>query len=100
MSRGIWFVAGAAAGVYAMVRGRRAAEALTADGLRMRWHALGVGARLMREEVAVGKAEKEIELRARLAARAGVPEQIGGAAPPSPILASSHDTDPIQEGQQ
>ena len=37
MRRGLWFVAGAGAGVYAMVRGRRAAEAFTADGLRDRW---------------------------------------------------------------
>ena len=36
MSRTLWFVAGAGAGVYGMVRGRRAAEALTVDGLRDR----------------------------------------------------------------
>lgn len=116
MSRGIWFVAGAAAGVYAMVRGRRAAEALTADGLRDRWHALGAGARVLREEIAVAKAEKEAELRARLAARSGVPDQIGGGGAPSPILASTPASTPgstpgstpaasqrdtsIQEGQQ
>ena len=34
MRRGLWFVAGAGAGVYAMVRGRRLAEAFTAEGLR------------------------------------------------------------------
>jgi hypothetical protein len=66
MSRGLWFVAGAGAGVYAMVRGRRAAEALTVDGLRDRWHGLAHGARLLREEVAQGQAEKETELRQRL----------------------------------
>jgi hypothetical protein len=66
--RAIWFAAGAGAGVYAMVRGRRAAEALTAEGLRDRWHALGVGARLLREEVAEGRAAKESELRQRLLA--------------------------------
>ena len=33
MNRGLWFVAGAGAGIYVMIRGRRAAEALTIDGL-------------------------------------------------------------------
>ncbi len=59
-------MAGAGAGVYAMVRGRRAAEVLTADGLRDRWNGLGVGARMFRDEVAAGRAEKETELRERL----------------------------------
>jgi hypothetical protein len=66
MRRGLWFVAGAGVGVYAMVRGRRAAEAFTADGLHDRWQALGLGARLLREEVAAGKAEAEVRLRERL----------------------------------
>jgi hypothetical protein len=65
MRRGFWFVAGAGAGVYAMVRGRRAAEALTVDGLRDRWNGLSVGARMLRDEVAQGQAEKETELRER-----------------------------------
>ena len=65
MRRGLWFAAGAGAGIYAMVRGRRAAEALTADGLRDRASALAVGARLFRDEVAHGSAEKETELRHR-----------------------------------
>lgn len=68
MSRGLWFVAGAGAGVYAMVRGRRAAEALTADGLRDRAGALALGARMFRDEVAQGRAEAEDQLRQRLAA--------------------------------
>lgn len=63
MRGAIWFVVGAGAGVYAMVKGRRAAEAFTADGLRDRAQALGVGARIFREELAQGKAEKELELR-------------------------------------
>jgi uncharacterized protein DUF6167 len=65
MSRGFWFVAGAGAGVYAMVRGRRAAEAFTADGLRDRLSGLEVGARMFRDEVAQGRLEKETELRQR-----------------------------------
>jgi hypothetical protein len=65
MRRGFWFVAGAGAGVYAMVRGRRAAEALTVDGLRDRLGGLEVGARMFRDEVAQGRHEKETELRER-----------------------------------
>ena len=66
MKRSLWFVAGAGAGVYAMVRGRRAAEALTADGLRDRVNGLAVGARMFRDEVAAGREEKETELRHQL----------------------------------
>ena len=65
MRRGAWFVAGAGAGIYAMVRGRRLAEAFTAQGLGDRWQALTVGARLFRDEVAQGQAEAETELRER-----------------------------------
>ncbi len=65
MRRGLWFVAGAGAGVYAMVRGRRAAESLTAEGMRDRLSSLALGARMLRDEVAQGSAEKETELRAR-----------------------------------
>jgi hypothetical protein len=66
VNRSVWFVAGAGAGVYAMVRGRRAAEALTADGLRDRLGGLAVGMRLFRDEVAAGRVEKETELRHQL----------------------------------
>ena len=65
MNRGLWFVAGAGAGIYAMIRGRRAAEAMTADGLHDRMEALFLGARLFRDEVAQGTAARETELRER-----------------------------------
>jgi hypothetical protein len=79
MRRGLWFVAGAGAGVYAMVRGRRAAEALTVDGLKDRLSGLEVGARLFREEVAQGRVEKETELRERYGLLPhGRPELEGG----------------------
>jgi hypothetical protein len=75
MNRGLWFVAGAGAAIYAMVRGRRAAEALTVDGMTDRLKGLSVGARMFREEVASGKAEKETELRERYSLPPmGVPE--------------------------
>lgn len=66
MRRGLWFVAGAGAGVYAVLKARRAAEALTPEGLRDRASGLAVGARLFRDEVAQGRHEKETELRERL----------------------------------
>jgi hypothetical protein len=65
MRRGFWFVAGAGAGVYVMVRARRAAEAFTPGGLRDRVAGLGVGAHLFAEEVRAGMAERETELRGR-----------------------------------
>ena len=65
MKRGLWFAAGAGAGVYAMARARRLAEAFTVDGLRDRWEAVGLGARMLRDDIAQGQEEKETELRER-----------------------------------
>lgn len=64
--RTIWFVAGTAAGVYATSKARRAAEALTVDGVHDRLTGWFAGARVLRDEVRAGMAEKETELRARL----------------------------------
>lgn len=66
MNRGLWFVAGAGAGIYGMIRARRAAESVSVDGLRDRVGAAFVGARLFRDEVAQGRADAESELRQRL----------------------------------
>ena len=75
MRRGLWFAAGAGAGIYAMTRARRLAEAFTVEGLRDRWSAVGVGARMLRDEVAQGQAEKETELRERFGLQPhGVPQ--------------------------
>ena len=82
MNRGLWFVAGAGAGIWAMVRGRRAAEALTVDGLQDRMNGLAVGVRMFRDEVAQGKAEAETQLRERFAlAPHGRPELPAGTPP-------------------
>lgn len=69
MNRGLWFVAGAGAGIYGMLRARRAAEAFTPDGLADRLGAASVGLRMLREEVTQGAAEKEVALRARIGER-------------------------------
>ena len=66
MTRGLWFVAGAGAGIYVMVKARRAAEAFTPDGMRDRLAGLNVGAQLFADEVRAGMTEKETELRDRL----------------------------------
>jgi hypothetical protein len=65
MRRGFWFAAGAASGVYGMVRVRRLVEAVTPDGMRDRVGALVLGARLFRDEVAQGMADAEPQLRDR-----------------------------------
>ena len=69
MGRPLWFVAGAGVGVYAAARARRAAEALTADGLRDRVRGWQVGARLFADEVHQGRTERETELREQLGLR-------------------------------
>ena len=84
MNRGLWFVAGAGAGIYAMVRGRRAAEAFTPDGLRDRVGAAVVGARMFRDEVAQGRAETEPQMR----------RQLGLVSDGAPALTSSGSTSP------
>jgi uncharacterized protein DUF6167 len=81
---GFWFVAGAGAGVYTMVRARRLKEAFTVDGLDDRWHALTLGLRMLRDEVAQGQAEAETGLRERFGlVPHGVPELVasGGFEP-------------------
>ena len=66
MARSFWFAAGAGAGVYAMTKARRAAESFTASGMRDRLDGVLLGARMFRDEVAQGQAEKETELRRRM----------------------------------
>jgi hypothetical protein len=96
MRRGLWFVAGAGAGVYVMVRARRVAEAFTADGLSDRWHALSLGARMLRDEVAQGQAEAETELRERFGlaphglASPGRAELVGSSSGRH-VLETAHD---------
>ena len=97
MRRGLWFVAGAGTAVYAMVRGRRAAEALTVDGLKDRLGALELGARLFRDEVAQGQADKESELREKLGlVPHGTPELEGGRH--KAVASTGSTTEDDQEG--
>jgi hypothetical protein len=92
--RGLWFMAGAGAGVYAMVRARRVAEAFTADGLSDRWHALSLGARMLRDEVVQGQAEAETELRERFGlVPHGRPELVGSAPGRHALTTAQEDED-------
>jgi Family of unknown function (DUF6167) len=97
--RGFWFAAGAGAGAYAVVRARRLAEAFTADGISDRWHALTLGARMFRDEVAQGQAEAELDLRERFGlVPHGVPALVGSSTASTttgPMLERHHD----EEGQ-
>jgi hypothetical protein len=81
--RGFWFVAGAGAGVYVMIRARRAAETFTPDGLRDRVAGLGVGAHLFAEEVRAGMVERETELRERLGLALDGPLELTSATEPA-----------------
>lgn len=81
MRRTFWFAAGAGASVYAMNRVRRIRETFTPDGLRDRAQALGLGARMLRDELTQGRLEKESELRERL----GLP--LPGTSRPAEIAA-------------
>ncbi len=66
MSRALWFVAGAGAGVYGVARARRLAEALTPEGLSDRLAGLSLGLHLFADEVRAGMTEKENDVRSRL----------------------------------
>jgi hypothetical protein len=83
VSRGLWFVAGAATSAYALVKARRAAEALTPDGLRDRLSGLALGAQLFGHEVRTEMGARETELRNRLGMRPDGATEID-AAPARP----------------
>ena len=90
MRRGFLFVAGAGAGVYEMIRARRAAEALTPDGVRDRIAGLQVGAQLFLDEVRTGMDERETELRERFGYVLDGPLQLTAATEHPPALEGTH----------
>ena len=101
MTRMVWFVAGAGAGVYAMVKARRTAEAFTPEGMRDRLSALSVGAELFSGELRAGMEEKETQLRTQmgLALDGAAPRALGGSGSEtlSGARSSSAPTDPSPE---
>jgi hypothetical protein len=82
MSRAMWFFAGAATSAYAMLKARRAAEALTPEGMQDRLAGLQKGVRLFGEELGGEMATKETELRERLGLGDDGPTRIGGKDAP------------------
>jgi hypothetical protein len=90
VSRGLWFVAGAASGAYALVKARRTAEVFTPDGVGARVAALRAGAQVFTSAVAAGMAERESALCAQLDA-GPVPHRLIGAGP-QPAAAASGPT--------
>ena len=83
MRRGFWFAAGAAAGVYGMVKARRVVEAFTADGLRDRASAASVGARMLRDEFHQGRTDAEAGLRESYQVAAARHRELISGAPPA-----------------
>ncbi|MBA3264869.1 MAG: hypothetical protein H0T14_00645 [Nocardioidaceae bacterium] len=88
MSRALWFVGGAASGVYTLVKAKRAAQQFTPDGIAARAAALAAGARVFADEVSAGMREREAELRAELHAQRRQLRSVEGSTPrrllPSP----------------
>ncbi len=83
MRRGFWFAAGAAAGVYGVVKARRVAEVFTADGVRDRAGAASVGARMFREEFHHGRTDAEADLRQRIEVAAARHRELTSGARPA-----------------
>jgi hypothetical protein len=74
------------------VRARRVKETFTPEGLSDRWHALALGARMFRDEVAQGQAEAETELRERFGLVPHGRPQLGAAGRPA-VVTSTGSTD-------
>jgi len=92
VNKGLWFIAGSAAGAYAVTRARRTAEAFTYDGLHDRLSGLFVGARLFAAEVRAGADEKETELRDRLELAPTVNSELPTGSPePLRLVRGSND---------
>jgi hypothetical protein len=91
MSRTLWFVAGAASGVYAIYRAKRVAQNFTPDGIGARVAALGVGARMFADEVSAGIAERESAIRAELRQGDGEPHAIASAPSSAPEREGADD---------
>jgi len=89
VNRLVWFAAGAGVSVYAMAKARRAAQALTPEGLADRLAGLSLGIHLFGDEVRAGMAEKENELRGRLGL--ALP---GSSTPTTPELPGPAPVDP------
>ena len=82
MRRLFWVGVGAGAGVFAMSRISRTAEAYSPDGLARSIAALGDSVRYFAEEVRAGMTERELELREALGLDGSESEAWYEPAPP------------------
>jgi hypothetical protein len=89
MSRGFWFVAGAASGIYVLAKARRTVSVFTPDGVAARVAALRAGGRVFSDAVRDGMAEREADLRLQLDA---------GPDPARLLVAGSASTRNAQRG--
>jgi len=107
----MWFVVGAASGVYTLVKAKRMAQQVTPDGIAARGAALKAGARVFADEVSAGMREREAELRADLQTQGERLGSVDGSTPrqllPSPPLqhesaspAAGSTTLPSPEGSE
>lgn len=78
MRRAFWFAAGAASGIYGLVKVKRTAQNFTPDGVSARLAAWNVGAQMFKHEVVAGMAEREQELRERFSLERVPTRQIEG----------------------
>ena len=88
MSRGLWFVAGAASGVYALLKVRQTAHALTPGGMAERLAAYRAGASVFADSVAKAMAEREVELCRELGEGAAPPRLLS-TSPAQPSISSN-----------
>ena len=91
MNKGLWFIAGSAAGAYAVTRARRTVEVFTYDGLHDRLSGLFVGARIFANEVRAGAEEKESELRERLEVSPHTAPELSHTTEPLRLVRGSND---------
>lgn len=85
MNRTTWFVAGAATGVYGIVKARRAASNLTPDGIAARATAVGAGFRVFTAELTSAMVTREGELREQLTPATRAETLPGGGTPVVPV---------------
>jgi hypothetical protein len=85
--RAFWFAAGAASGIYGMVKVRRTLEIFTPDGVGARVAAARAGVKMFTDEVAAWMHEREADLMAELRANAAEHRRLeqGGTSRPTDI---------------
>lgn len=98
MSRGLWFVAGAASGIYAVAKARRTAQLFTPDGVGARVAALHAGARVFAGSLATEMAQREAVLLAQLDQEAPQPRRLSSTGAPPQVTDVGTAARPDVEG--